>query len=151
MIRPHLQVLLPWLCLLTACPSADEAGPAPYVQPAPWEELSPAQRDEFMERLFTPRMAEEFRDFDPETYEVFGCVTCHGPDGEDDGYAMPADLGSIGLGDLPVENIEDPTRREVAMWMDEVILPEMGRLFEQELTLEGASCLDCHPFDASLP
>ncbi len=35
--------------------------------------------------------------------------------------------------------------------MDEVILPEMGRLFEQELTLEGSSCLDCHPFDASLP
>lgn len=125
--------------------------PDPYVQPAPWEQLNPGERDEFMERLFSPVMGEHFRDFDPETYAVFVCATCHGPDAEASDYAMPADLAPIGLGDVPVDEIEDPERREVALWMDEVILPEMGRLFEQELTLEGSSCLDCHPFDASLP
>jgi len=137
------------------CPSAGSSEPptpAPYVQPAPWEELDADERKVFMERLFNPVMDGHFRDFDPETYAAFGCATCHGEDGEEQGWEMPSDaVESISLADTPVEDIEDPERREVGIWMDEVILPEMGRLFEQELTIEGASCLDCHPFDATLP
>lgn len=138
--------------LLVGCPSAGESGPPPYEQPAPWEQLNLDQREEFMERLFMPVMAEHFRAFDPDRYAVFMCVTCHGPDGETIFWEMPSEaVAPISLADTPVEDIEDPERRAVAMWMDEVILPEMGQLFEQELTLEGSSCLDCHPFDASLP
>ena len=137
---------------LFGCPSSDEPTPPPYEQPAPWALLDLDQREEFMERIFMPVMAEHFREFDPDAYEVFVCATCHGPDGETIFWEMPNEaVAPISLADTPVEDIEDPERRAVAIWMDEVILPEMGRLFEQELTLEGASCLDCHPFDVSLP
>jgi hypothetical protein len=132
------------------CPTEPAPGPPPYVQPAPWDELTPAERDMFMEELFSPVMKEHFQAFDPARYAAFSCVTCHGEDAEATGYAMPADVGPIGLSDVPVEEIEDPERREIAVWMDEVVLPEMGRLLEQELTLQGASCLDCHTFEAGL-
>lgn len=105
-----------------------------------------------MERLFLPAMEEHFVAWDPDAYAVFVCSTCHGPDGEAVAWEMPSEVvPSIGLSDIPVEDIDDPERRAIAVWMDEVILPEMGALFEQELTLEGASCLDCHPFDPTLP
>jgi|GEM_PF-2971559 len=136
--------------LLPGCPPADPE-PEPYVQRAPWEALSPGERDEFMEARFSPVMKALFQEFDPDMYGAFACATCHGADAEAMAYAMPADVAAIGLSDIPVDEIEDPERREVGIWMDEVILPEMGRMFEQEITLEGSSCLDCHPFDATLP
>ncbi len=147
-------LLLPALCLLVlpGCPSvAPVPEPDPYVQPAPWVELDLDEATEFMTRLFSPTMRSLFVDQDAEAYRDFACVTCHGPDAADVFYEMPAAVAPLTFGDLPVEDIEDPERRQTALWMDEVVLPEMGRLFEQELTLDGASCLDCHPFDSSLP
>lgn len=140
--------LLAVLLLVTGCPTAAPE-PEPYVQPAPWVELDYDEAIEFMTRRFTPTMRELFVDHDGEAYSGFACATCHGRDGESVFYEMPADVEPLRFGDLPVEDIEDPERRATALWMDEVVLPEMGRLFEQELTLDGASCLDCHPFDSS--
>lgn len=123
--------------------------PDPYVQPRPWIDLDYDESVEFMTRLFTPTMGHLFVDFDADAFSGFSCVTCHGPDAEELSYEMPAVVDPLTFGDFPVEDIEDPDRRAMGLWMDEVVLPEMGRLFEQELTLEGASCLDCHPFEAA--
>ena len=141
------------LCLLLGCPTdgGDEPPtPEPYVQPAPWEELDYDQAIEFMTRLFTPTMREVFVEYDAETYSGFNCITCHGEDAESIFYEMPANVSPLTLDDLPVDEIEDPERRAVALWMEDVVLPEMGALFDQELSLSGASCTDCHPFDTSL-
>ncbi len=104
----------------------------------------------FMTRLFTPTMRAFFVEYDAETFGGFACVTCHGTDAADVFYGTPAVVGSLTFGDLPVEDIEDEERWVVALWMDEVVLFEVGRMFEQELTLDGASCLGFQAFD-SLP
>ena len=150
-MRPLLLLLL--LLPGLGCPTAPEPDPAPepYVQPAPWVDLDYDQAIEFMTRRFTPAMRELFVAWDAEEYAGFNCITCHGEDPDAVFYEMPAAVSPLTFADLPVGAIEDPERLEVALWMDETVLPEMGRLFEQELTLDGASCLDCHPFDSSPP
>lgn len=146
----HRSLLAFAIITAPACaPAPADPDPDPYVQPAPWEELDYDQAIEFMTRLFNPAMRDVFVEYDAETYSGTNCQTCHGPDGESIFYEMPATISPLTLADLPVDEIEDPERLEVALWMEDVVLPAMGRLFEQELTLAGASCTDCHPFDTS--
>ncbi len=135
--------------VLIGCPSTadEEPEPEPYVQPAPWEDLGLQQREDFMVWVFQPRMAELFREHDAELYTEFECETCHGEDPEDIDWEMPANGTPLTIGDVPVENIDDPERRAEAEWMEAEILPAMAEMFEQEMTLAGSSCLDCHPFE----
>jgi hypothetical protein len=131
-----------------ACPTAEaEPEPEPYVQPAPWEDLGLQQREDFMTWVFNPAMHTLFTDRDPDLYADFGCETCHGEDPEDIDYEMPANVSALTIDDVPVDGIDDPERLEQATWMEEAILPAMADMFEQEMTLAGSSCLDCHPFE----
>ncbi len=132
------------LLLLASCVPVDEPGPEPYEQPGPWDSLGFDDRFEFMVRLFEPEMKELFVEQDPETWADFDCVSCHGTEAAELDYAMPVDITPLTFDDIPVENIEDPERRELGIWMDEQVLPLMADLLEQEMVLEGASCLDCH-------
>lgn len=133
------------LLLLAACPPVEaEPEPEGYVQPGPWETLSYDDRNQFMLRLFEPAMRELFVEHDAEAWADFDCESCHGEDPEAIDYAMPVDITPLTFDDIPVEDIEDPERRATGLWMDEEVLPLMAELFEQEMVLEGASCLDCH-------
>ncbi|MCP4870150.1 MAG: hypothetical protein GY898_15690 [Proteobacteria bacterium] len=133
------------LLSLLACGEV-EPDPEPYVQPAPWEQLNFEEREEFMTWVFSPTMEDLFLAEDPALYDGFECETCHG---DDPHYEMPAVdvIDPLTLDDVPVDSIDDPERLEVALWMEETILPAMADMFEQEMNLEGASCLDCHPFE----
>jgi len=129
-----------------ACP-APEPEPEPWVQPAPWEELSFDERELFMTWIFQPRMKAIFQERDAVAYDSFDCETCHGEEPAANDYAMPAAIEPLTFDDLPVDGIDDPERLALALWMEDVVLPEMAAMFEQPMTLEGASCLDCHPFE----
>jgi hypothetical protein len=132
------------LLAIAACASAEKRTNAP---PAPtsdtWAKLTWEERHDVMTFAVLPNMAKTFQTFRGTTYPEMTCATCHGPDPEAAGYAMPRGLAPLDPDRLPDANAPDPRIARTAKFMREQVTPEMADL----LGVERArfSCFRCHP------
>ena len=56
-----------------------------------WADKTFQQRKEWMGIEVLPKMKASFKEYDEAQFKGFGCDTCHGEDGKDNGYEMPTD------------------------------------------------------------
>jgi hypothetical protein len=151
-IRSSWFVLLASVVFAFGCPTgdvgddddgSDDDDAAPYVQPAPWDDLDEDQRLEFMRELFEPQMREVFQGFDGMEFEEFKCETCHGTDMEEADYAMPNGL-------IPLDNRGNPAEpsyraEEMEELMDDEVVPLGQELLEQPDAGQNQwGCFACH-------
>jgi mono/diheme cytochrome c family protein len=140
--------------LLAANRSADAkvAGP-PEVA---WKDMTYAQKKAYMKAAVLPKTKKIFQEFDPKTFKVFDCSTCHGKDGVDRKFKMP----SNDIHPLPntpeafqAKMKEEPTWPKWTKFMAEKVEPAMGTLldvpvFDPKNPVKGTfSCANCHKLE----
>lgn len=108
----------------------------------PWAEMEEYDREMYMVGKVQPIMHDLFAKHDRERYGSFECETCHGNDGKELMYAMPAaSIFSIPEpGTRAWENMEKGSP-DTVRFMNEVVTPTMGKL----LGVENYTCGNCHP------
>lgn len=109
---------------------------------SPWAEMSVADREFYMIGKVNPVMGEIFERYDPEEYEGFDCVDCHGEEMREIEFKMPAPSMYV----VPPEGTPGHrgmlvTFPETVQFMQETVTPAMGKL----LGIEDFTCASCHP------
>ena len=111
--------------------------------PTPWDQMDSEAQAQWMYAEVVPRMSERFEDFDEDRYGGMDCATCHGPDPESRGFAMPSPalppLPERGTPEAEALHAEHP---EVIAFMAEEVVPTMRALLGKG---EDFSCHSCHP------
>ncbi|MEM7608620.1 MAG: hypothetical protein AAF411_24970 [Myxococcota bacterium] len=110
----------------------------------PWEEMNHEEREWYMIGKFLPIMKEVFGEHDAERWspETYGCETCHGENGEENGYAMPPpDSYPIPPADSPQYEQMKTIFGDLVTFMEERVTPVSGTLIGEE---EEHTCWDCH-------
>lgn len=124
------------------------AHPAAPARPSDWERLSWEERHDQMTWMVLPNMARLFQGIRGTQYPELTCRSCHGPDGEANGYRMPNALPA-----LDPERMLPPggryERGHVSVGMADQVTPTMARLLGKPSydasTKRGFGCLQCHP------
>ncbi len=113
----------------------------------PWEEMSSVEREWYMVGKVQPIMWEMFRGFSEAGYEQFSCDTCHGKDGKERGYAMPA----VATGALPApgsQSFKEILDTRIGRFMKDEVSPTMAKLMGKpafdSARGHGFGCFDCH-------
>lgn len=112
--------------------------------PTPWAEMSAQDREFYMIGRVLPITHELFSNHDASRYgEAFTCTTCHGENGEEEGYEMPtASIMRLGEPGSPAWGGMEATMADTVRFMREEVTPTMGTLLGAE---EGTySCFHCH-------
>ncbi len=117
-----------------------------YEQPAPWTEMTTAQRFEFMKQVVLPEMTLVFQKADP-TAKV-SCGTCHGEKPSDVAFKMPNGLTPLNVADFPLDKSSDEKIAATAAFMSAEVVPRMAALLEVEVRSRenpaGFGCFSCH-------
>lgn len=115
-----------------------------------WADLEGQDRLNYMAEVVMPTLAPRFAEVEG-GWEALDCVSCHGPEGGDVGWAMPNGLKPLGLEAFPLpETFSSPEEEAVSRFMIDVVTPEMARLlgqpeFDPNDPLGGGfGCFGCH-------
>ena len=110
----------------------------------PWEEMNAEEREWYMIGKVLPIMKEVFGEHDAERWapSTYGCATCHGEDGEENGYHMPlqSSYPVPPAGTPQYENMER-IFGDMVTFMEDRVTPVMGTLVGNE----EYTCFHCHP------
>lgn len=108
-----------------------------------WANMDFEQRKSFMWTDFEPTMEGHFTTNFPDYWTELDCATCHGPDGEANGYTLA--VSPLDPNNFPMPG-DDP-------WVDfmyETVTPSAIEMFGYEPydpnTGEGFGCYGCHAF-----
>ena len=133
---------------IVLAPGCGDSGTEDETEPA-WAEMDASQRRDYMVEVVYPRMREIFVAYDPERYADFSCESCHGPDAEASGWAMPAFLEALPL-DGTLEAVEALNPEQTSFMLDEVFPEFVELLGETKYATdnpEGYRCTGCHLVD----
>ncbi len=110
----------------------------------PWAEMSMDEREYYMIGKVLPIMKEVFTEHDSERWPAaeYECATCHGEDGPEREYAMPAG-NQYRVPEEGTPAYENMRRifPEMVQFMEEEVTPTMGTI----LGIENYTCHHCHP------
>jgi hypothetical protein len=118
----------------------------PAGAPAPWAELTEAQRAEHMQQVVLPRLGGELHAFDAARFPAPGCPTCHGRGVEDGSYAMP----NPELPHLDPSGFYRKHRKQnhdITDFMWRVVEPTTAELLGVPRGKRGVHCGTCHVRD----
>lgn len=109
----------------------------------PWSEMSHEDREMDMVGRFHPIFREIFMAHDAEEFAEFGCESCHGPDGSERDFEMPA----THLPPVPAAGTDayaEEAEEHGAMWtfMEDEVMPPMQTMLGMGETF---TCNGCHP------
>ncbi len=110
----------------------------------PWAEMSHEDREWYMVGKVLPIMKEVFGEHDAERWSPasYGCQTCHGADGADVEYAMPAaNQYRVPQPGTPAWENMERIFPDMVTFMRDRVTPTMGTL----LGIENYTCNHCHP------
>jgi len=118
--------------------------------PRPWAELGPDERRQHMVHEVLPRASAMFAEHDPQRYADFSCATCHGPDAQARGFAMPnPSLYPLSPTGSARQHQTVRDHPEMVRFMYGRLVPAMetmlGAQRYDEATGEGFTCYACHP------
>ena len=129
---------------------AAEVKTPPGAPDVKWADKTFQQRKEWMGIEVLPKMKTAFKAYDETQFKGFGCDTCHGEDGKDNGYKMPTDAIYPLPKDDPVKAAMEYDEK-VTKFMVEQVVPDMAALLDMEPynpeTQQGFGCFGCHPME----
>jgi hypothetical protein len=130
-------------------PDAEDVGPVPSP-PETWASMDHDARAAWMMSEVVPRMQGHFEGYDGERYAQVGCVTCHGPNAREEGFAMPCrSLPALPATGTPEQRQMVRDYPEGTRFMFNHIMPTMQALLGaaafDEASGEGFTCYACHP------
>lgn len=136
----RVREVLTFVAALAACDGGSDDA-------SEWADMDAAQRRAYMEDVVFPQMRDLFVAHDPDRYANFSCESCHGPNREESGHAMPAILGPLPLeGTLEVAEARNP---EMTAFMLDEVFPVFVELldetkFDHDGDEDGYRCTGCH-------
>lgn len=110
----------------------------------PWADMSHEEREWYMVGKVLPIMKEVFAEHDAERFapSSYGCATCHGDNGAEVDYAMPAaNQYRVPEPGTPAWENMERIFPDMVTFMKERVTPTMGTL----LGIENYTCHHCHP------
>ncbi len=129
---------------------AEEAKAPPGAPDVKWADKTFQQRKEWMGIEVLPKSKASFKEYDEAQFKGFGCDTCHGEDGKDNGYEMPTDSIYPLPKDDPIKAAMEYDEKVTKFMMDKVV-PETAAMLDMEPynpeTGEGFGCFGCHPME----
>lgn len=132
-------------------PEPQSLPPMPEVSgpPQPWDDMTYADRKQYMMRTVRPAMAKLFRAYDPVEFADFGCHTCHGRDANERRHEMPNQLPKLWPTGSPEQNRTVREHPRMVKFMFNRVRPAMRDLLGLEDfdpdTGQGFGCFNCHP------
>lgn len=106
-----------------------------------WSDVPPDQRGAWMQLKVVPEMKTLFQGYDSTKFANFGCQTCHGANGGEIGFKMPATKA------LPQNDPGSPNP-DFAGFMSSEVTPRMVQILGAQpydsATGQGFGCFGCH-------